>query len=380
MLFTILIAFFSLVGLIIFHEFGHFILAKKLGVKVEEFGLGYPPRIIGKKIGQTFYSLNLLPLGAFVKMPGEVEKREEKDSFSTQSIPKRALIILGGCLSFWIIAAILFTIAFKLGTPVAISDEENHNLVSSRVQIYQIAPNSPAQIAGLKPGDIITSIKLKVKDKEPPANQNEVSEKGLEIRKVKELQDFIQTHKGEEVILTIKREPVSGEKHQIFEVNLTPRASPPPQEGPLGVILIRTAIKKYPWFQAIKEGIFGTFNLTLAIIQGYVQLIANVLKGRPSFVQAMGPVGVFHLFTQAAQMGVNYFLQFVGMIAIYLAVFNILPIPALDGGKLLFLTIEAIRKKPVSEKTEKNLTTFFFGLLILLATIITIKDISRFFY
>lgn len=359
MVFIVLIAFISLIGLIVLHEFGHFILAKKLGVKVEEFGLGYPPRIIGKKIGQTFYSLNLLPLGAFVKIPGEIERKEEKDSFSSQPVSKRALIVLGGCLSFWVIAAILFSIALKLGTPSAILDEENHNLVSPRVQIYQITPNSPAQIAGLKPGDSIKQLTID--------NQQ------LTVNKVNEVQEFVKTHKGKGITLTIER------GKEIFEVNLVPRTSPPAGEGPMGVALVRTAIKKYPFFQAIKEGILGTFNLTLAIIQGYTQLIINALKGKPSFVQAVGPVGVLQLFTQAAQMGVNYFLQFVGIIAIYLAIFNILPIPALDGGKLLFLTIEAVRKKPVSEETEKKLTAFFFGMLILFAIFVTIKDIRRLF-
>ncbi len=359
MIATILIAFISLVGLMIIHEFGHFVLAKKLGVKVEEFGIGYPPRIFGKKIGETIYSLNLLPFGAFVKMPGEIEKKEEKNSFSAQSIFKRALIVLGGCLSFWLIAIVLFSIALKIGTPVDIGDEEDESLIAPRVQIFQVAPNSPAQMAGLRPADTIKEIK--------------VQDQKFEIKKVQQIQELTQQYKGQEIILTIER------GKEVFEVNLIPRVFPPAGEGPLGVTLVRTAIKKYPLPQAIKEGISGTFHLTLAIIQGYWQLASNFFKGKPSFVEAVGPVGLIQLFNQAAQSGINYFLQFVGIIAVYLAIFNLLPIPALDGGKLLFLGIEAVRKKPVSEKVEQKVTAIFFSLLILLTIWVTIKDIARLF-
>jgi len=359
MILTIIIAFVSLIGLIILHELGHFITAKKFGVKVEEFGIGYPPRLFGKKIGETIYSLNLLPFGAFVKMPGEIGQTDDPRSFSNQPVLKRALIAFAGVLSFWIIAAVLFSIVFGLGTSLAISDEENHNLAEPRVQIVSISTDSPAAEIGIMPGDAIINIKYQ-----------EVS---VKIDKVKEVQEFTNAHLGEEIVLTIQR------GKEIFDVKLMPRVSPPQGEGPIGVSLIRTAIKSYPWWSAPWQGIMATGKLTLAVIQGYSQAINNVLQGVPSGVQVMGPVGIFHLFTQASQLGINYFLQFIGMIAVYIALFNILPIPAVDGGKLLFLGIEAVRKKPISEKTEQNLSAFFFGLLILLMILVTIKDIARIF-
>lgn len=361
MILTIVIAFISLIGLIVIHEFGHFVLAKKFGVKVEEFGIGYPPRLFGKKIGETLYSLNLLPFGAFIKMPGEIEKIDGQRSFSAQPVAKRALIAFGGVLSFWIMAAILFGIVFGLGTQVAISDEENHNLINPKVQIAALAANSPAEKAGIKAGDTILSVGLK----------NQIEK--LEINKVKEIQEFTDTNLGKEIILTIER------GKEIFDVSLIPRVSPPPSEGAMGVALVRTAIKSYPWYLAPWQGISATANMTVAIIQGYYQAIANVVKGLPSGVQLMGPVGVFHLLTQATDLGINYYLQFVGMIAIYIALFNILPIPAVDGGKLLFLGIEAVKRKPVSQKVEQNITTVFFTLLIILAIFVTIKDVMRIF-
>jgi len=359
MILTILIAFISLIGLIVLHEFGHFILAKKFGIKVEEFGIGYPPRLIGKKIGQTLYSLNLLPFGAFVRFSGEIEKVEDDRSFSKQPVSKRALVAFGGVLSFWLMAAVLFSIVSNLGAPVAISDEENANLVEPKVQIAAVASNSPADKAGMRPGDTI--------------KQLTISNQQLTINKVKELQELTEKHKGEEIILTIER------GKEVFDVKLVPRVSPPTGEGPMGVALVRTAIKSYPWWISPWQGILTTVNLTGAIIQGYGQAIKNVISSKPSGVELMGPVGVVHLFAQVSQLGVNYFLQFVGMVAIYIALFNILPIPAVDGGKLLFLGIEAIRKKPVSEKIEQNVTTLCFSLLIILMIFITIKDIARLF-
>lgn len=351
MLLNIIVAFISLIGLLVIHELGHFILAKKFGVKVEEFGVGYPPRIIGKKIGETIYSINLIPFGAFVRMPGETERSDDPRSFSSQPVFKRILIALAGVVSFWIISTILFSIVFSMGTFVATSDEVNsEELINPKVQIVAIAKNSPAEKAGLKPGDTITK-----------------------FTKVKEVQEFAEQYKGKEVFLTIER------GKDIFNVNIVPRVSPPANEGSLGVALARTAFQSYPWYKAPFKGVQATFNMTGAVIGGYGDAIKNLFLRQPTGVTLTGPVGVFQLFTQASQMGVSYFLQFTGMVAIYIALFNLVPIPAVDGGKILFLVIEAIKRKPINYKIEQNITAVFFGLLILLMIFITIKDIIRIF-
>ena len=360
MVLTIIIAFISLIALIILHELGHFLIAKRFGVKVEEFGIGLPPRIFGKKIGETIYSLNLLPFGAFVKLYGEQEGIESYRSFSQKPIWQRTLIVLGGVVSFWIVSAILLSIVMALGAPTAISDEEE-NLKDPRVQIVAIVPNSPAEKAGIRPGDTIASLKLKI--------QNEK----LKITKVREVQDFTDAHKGEEIVLTIER------GREVFETSLVPRVSPPPGEGAMGVGLARTAIKSYPWYIAPWHGIAATVNLTIAIIKGWTLALVNLFQGLPTGAQLMGPVGIFSLFAQFGELGASYFLQFIAIISLHLALINILPIPVLDGGKLLFLGIEKIRKKPISQKTEQNITAFFFVLLIALMIWATIKDIMRIF-
>ena len=354
-----LIAFLSLIGLIILHELGHFLVAKYFGVKVEEFGIFLPPRLIGKKIGETVYSLNLLPFGAFVKLYGETEEKQEYWAFSQKPIWQRSLIVIGGVVSFWIVAAILLSIVMGLGAPTAISDEESQGIIEPKVQVIAVAPNSPAEISGIKPGDTIRKF--------------EIRNSKFEIRKVKEVQELTEQYKGQEIILTIER----GKK--IFGVSLVPRVSPPKGEGPMGVALVRTAIKSYPWYQAPIQGIIATGNLTMAVIQGLAQALIKVTKGEPTGAQLMGPVGILGLFSQVGQLGLNYFLQFIATISIHLALFNILPIPALDGGKLVFLGIEAVKKKPISSKTEQQITSFFFALLLALIIWVTIKDIARLF-
>ncbi|MFH1401601.1 MAG: M50 family metallopeptidase [Parcubacteria group bacterium] len=360
MVLTVILAFFSLIGLIILHELGHFIAAKHFGVKVEEFGIGYPPRIIGKKIGQTIYSLNLLPFGAFVKMPGEIEHLEDSASFFKKPVWQRMIIVLAGVISFWIIAAVLFSIVMGLGAPTAISDDEISGIINPKVQILAVAKDSPAEQADLRAGDNITEIKSPGYDAQ-------------KIDKVEDLQNFTKANLGQELTVTIER------GRDDFKVSLLARPNPPSGEGPLGIALVGVATKIYPWWQAPWQGILATVNMTERIIRGYAGAIVNVIKGVPSGVEMTGPVGIVSMFSQVSRLGVNYFLQFVGMVAVYIAIFNILPIPSVDGGKFLFLVIEAIRRKPVSQKVEQNVTTFFFGLLILLMIFVTVKDVIKLF-
>jgi len=355
----VIVAFLSLIALASIHEFGHFILAKKFGVKVEEFGIGYPPKIIWKKFGQTIYSINLLPFGAFVRIYGQEKRINDPQSFHGKPIWQRMLIILGGVVSFWIVAVVLLSIVMAMGSPTVIGDEASGQLVDPKVQIVSIAPGSPAEKAGLKIGDIIKDVRA-----------DSISTK---IEKVSDIQAVIEDKKGVEVFLMIQR----GKK--ISEIQITPRISPPQNEGPLGVALVRTALKSYHWYQAPYEGVKATGVLTWTVISGWYDAILKLIQKQPTGIQIVGPVGIFGLFTQVGQMGPTYFLQFIAAIAIFMALFNILPIPALDGGWFLFLVIEKIRGRAVSEKIERGISVFFFSLLIILMVWVTIKDFQRVF-
>ncbi|MBD3207891.1 MAG: PDZ domain-containing protein [Candidatus Nealsonbacteria bacterium] len=359
MLSSSVIAFFSLIGLIILHELGHFVLAKKFGVKVEEFGLGYPPRLVGKKIGETIYSINLLPFGAFVKMPGEIGKSNDPRSFSQQSVGKRIWIAFGGVLSFWIVAAILLSVVFFNGAPVVVTEEMGPQISNPQVLIAEVAPESPASNAGLAAGDVIKELRI--------------GEESFSIDSITRVQEITDAHKGESLTLVVQR----GEETKDF--SLVPRSSPPSGEGPMGVALVRVGIRRYSWYLAPLKGLEATARMTLAVIQGYASALRNLVIGEPSGVQMVGPIGVFEMLSNTQELGLSYFLNFVSVIAIHLAIFNLLPIPAVDGGKMMFLMIEGIRKKPLPEGLEQKITAFSFLLLLCLMIWVTIQDITRLF-
>lgn len=362
MVIPLLIAFFSLIALMIIHEYGHFVIAKKFGVKVEEFGIGYPPRIFGKKFGETLYSINLVPLGAFVKIYGEEGGVDDYRSFSNLSIWKRMLICLGGVLAFWLAAAVIFSLAFSIGANVPIGDQDIAGVNDTQVKIIQVSKNSPAETAGLKSKDILQNVK----------NNNEE----IKINKVADFQKFIEENKGFPIVLGVER----GGKN--IQVILTPRVLHPEDQGPSGLVLERFAnlIKKYPWYKAPIEGVIFTGKVTIESLGGiyhfFVSLFAG--KGVPKEAQLAGPVGITIFLSQAANLGVGFFLYFIGSLTVLLAIFNLFPIPALDGGKLLFLAIEKIMKKPVPLNWEQGITILFFILLISMSLFVTIKfDVPR---
>jgi len=351
----IIIAFVSLISLIIIHELGHFLTAKKFGIKVEEFGIGYPPRMIGKKIGETIYSINWLPLGGFCRIFGQETKEDDPRSFSSKPYYQKALVILGGVLVFWVLAAVLFGIVAMIGAPTVIEDDDIEGIRNAQVQILGVAENSPAEQAGLEIGSIIEAIN------------------GIEIDKVSQLQDITNENKGKEVVLTIKTG--SGTR----EVSLVPRQDD--SEGAIGISLARIALKSSPWYLAIWRGIEETYYTTIAIIKAFAWMISSLVRGQgmPPGAEVGGPVMIFDLFINIGGLGLSYLLRFIAVIAIHLAILNILPIPALDGGWFVFLTIERITGKDLNDKVIQKISAVFFLLLVALLIFVTVKDVMRFF-
>ncbi len=365
MLITILIVIIALIGLLVLHELGHFIMAKKLGVKVEEFGVGYPPRLFGKKFGETIYSLNLLPFGAFVRITGEEKRVDDARSFSQKPIWQRMLIILGGVISFWIIAFLIFSLlAGVWGLPTAVSDDFQGK---TYLQIIQLAKDSPAEKAGLEAGDILKKIVI-------PAQATGEDDSQIEVTKISQVQEVSQGNLEKEIVLTLQR------GNRIIDISLIPRTSPPEGEGAIGIALARVAKIKSSWYQSPWVGLKMTVEKTVQIPLIFANILKRLLEGeRIEGVQLVGPIGLGGFMNQALEVGADNFLMFLGLIAVWLAIFNVLPIPALDGGRFLFLVIEAIRGRPVSEKTEEKITEFFFILLLILMFLVTIKDIIHLF-
>jgi len=373
----LIFAFLSLIVLMIIHEFGHFIIAKKFGVRVDEFGIGYPPRLFGKKFGETIYSINLLPLGAFVRIYGEEgpdasDSREAGEpviglddyrSFASLKIWKRVLIVIGGVAAFWIAAMIIFSVVFGIGANIPIGDQDIAGMGGAEVKVIMVSADSPAEKAGIKAADIIKQVKI--------------AGNAVEIKKIAEFQKITEENKGNEIIVSINR---SG---QDLSLSLTPRISPPSGEGPVGIGLerITTLIQKYPWYAAPFQGIKYTGQITLGSLKGLYFMFSGLItgKGAPEGASFAGPLGITVFLANAASYGPGFFLYFIGLISVFIAIFNLFPIPALDGGKLVFLLIEKIKGKPVSAKIEQSITVVFFLILIALSIFITIKfDIPRF--
>ncbi|MFH2136092.1 MAG: RIP metalloprotease RseP [Patescibacteria group bacterium] len=356
MLLTIIV-FILILGLLVFvHELGHFVAARKSGVKVEEFGFGFPPRIFGIKRGETIYSLNWIPLGGFVKIKGEDgENREEEDSFAHKKIWRRMVILAAGVLMNFILAAVLLSIGFMVGLPQVINGENGYAKVrDAKVQVVQILENMPAAEAGLEPGDAILEID------------------GQKIEDVEAMQNYLAGKIDTPVKFALER---NGQK---IEKEISPTFLIETGRGGVGVGLLKTGIVSYPWYLAVWKGAESAVLFTGEVAVAFYELIKNLIVTQKVSVDLSGPVGIAVLTGQVARMGIIYLLQFTALLSINLAVINFLPFPALDGGRILFLIIEKIRRKPVSQKIENLVHNIGFGLLMLLVLLVTYRDVIKF--
>jgi len=354
-----LIVFILVLGvLILAHEWGHFIAAKKSGLTVEEFGFGFPPRIFSLKRGGTLYSINLLPLGGFVKILGEDgNEPENPKSFSSKSVGSRSLITVSGVFMNFLLAVFLLIVGFNIGLPQVV-DQNNEGLAKNiEIQIVAISDNSPAEKAGLKIGDAVKYLKI--------GNQN------ININEISTLQNNVNSHKGKEITIVIQRDK------EMFEIKAMPRMNAPEGEGALGIALVRTGVISYPWHQSFWLGAKSAGVITWEIIKGFGNLLKNLIISGKIPKDIAGPVGIAVLTSQAATLGFIYLLQLVAIISLNLAVLNLIPFPALDGGRLLFLGIEKIKGSKVNPKIENAIHSIGIILLLALVVLITYRDILR---
>lgn len=359
MLITIVV-FILIVGLLVsVHELGHFIVAKLVGVKVEEFAFGFPPKIWSKKIGETKYILNVFPIGGYVKMLGEENSVNDKRSFSSQRTSRKIAVIIAGVVMNFVLAWIILTIGFSVGMSPLLSspDQLGGKRLETSIIIAEVAKDSPADLVGLKPGDQIISI----------ASDNQT----VNIEKGNDLTEFTTSHQGQQISLTIDRDNEIKE----FEPTLSDN-----QSQPLGVAAVDNSIIRIPWYKAPLVALIETgkvFQLTFNFI---ANLFSNMFTAGQIPSDIGGPVAIYVYTGMAVKVGIMAVLQFVAILSINLALVNILPIPALDGGKILFLTLRKIMgRRFIKEKVENIIHTVSFVLLILLMVLLTIKDIRRFF-
>lgn len=330
--------------LILIHELGHFLLAKRFGLFVGEFGLGLPPRAWGKKIGETIYSINWLPFGGYVKIAGEdgdedgtVEKKVPHDRiFYNIAAWKRFCILIGGVTMNFLLGWMLLSIVFMIG-------------VKPGLFISQVQQDGPAAIAGLQANDRL-----------------------LDFKKADDFVGYAKTNAGNAITLRVER---GGET---ITIEMTPRSNPPAGQGPLGVVLGESlGHEKKSLVGAVKSGFIESIAIVEGTFKGIANLVGAALVGKGSLENMTGPIGIIKVTVDASEAGFIYVLSLMALISVNLAAFNILPFPALDGGRILFLFIEKIKGSPLPKKVEQYANGIGLMLLLGLILIVSVKDIMR---
>jgi len=330
-------------GLLVFvHELGHFVTARLNGIRVEEFGFGFPPRLIGIKRGEVIYSINLIPVGGFVRIYGENgEDPNDPRSFSYKKPWQRAIVLAAGSLMNLFLAIIIFTLLAMTGLPV-----------SKGAVIRQVADNSPAASAGLQPGDKIRSID------------------GISIDSPDDIARVIAGKQGQTVTIVVERDG------RTISKQVTPRVNPPRGQGAIGIVIYPETVvtRKYNPIAAIGVGISHSFEVIATIVQG----IGDLITGKVGIGGVMGPIGIADATGQIArQSALRGIAEWTALLSINLFLVNLLPLPALDGGRLIFVIIEAIRGKKISPNKEALVHAVGMMLLLALLAIISIFDVLR---
>ena len=352
-----LIFLFLLLSLVVVHEAGHFFAARLFGIRVEEFGIGFPPKLWSFVRKGIRYSVNLLPFGGFVKIYGEDGgDKDHPDSFVAKPFGIRLAVLGAGVFMNWTIAVLLLAFILVLGKPAPVAD--TLDVKDAFVQLSAVAPQSPAENATLRPGDKIISLNSQGEDLAPT--------------RVAEMQEFIKRHAGSSVSIAVDR------GGGIFTTSVVPRVAPPGKQGPLGVALVRIALQTFPWYEVPWRAGFLAASSTITIAQGLGTLAKDLFAGRNVLDQVAGPVGLVVLTGDVAGYGVSYLIYFAALISINLAMLNVLPFPALDGGRAFLLTIEQIIRRPLPKKIVEPLNAAGLGFLFLVLIIITVHELEKY--
>jgi regulator of sigma E protease len=358
-MFITIIVFILILGLLVFvHEFGHFYAAKKAGMDVEEFGIGFPPKMYSKKYKGTEYSLNLIPLGGFVKIKGEDEEIEgDEDSFSNKPIWRRLSVIVAGVTMNALTGWFLLSALFLFGAPVEITPDIDEKYIKEKnIVIAEVIQDSPAAIAGLLAGDKILKVENNFLDN------------------IESFQLAMEASKDEETEITYKR----GETESV--VSITPKIieNIQPDRAIIGIAPTEIGIVKFPIHKAIVAGAQSGYNYSKRILEVLGNIFKDVWNRQPVAQSVGGPVAVAVITGDMLDMGFSHLIIFIAVLSLNFAVINIMPFPALDGGRLIFLIAEKIRGKPSRQVIEAWFHRVGFLLLMLLMIVVTYRDIARF--
>ena len=343
MLITIITFIAVIAVLILAHELGHFFTARAAGVKVTDFGIGFPPRLFAIKRGETTYAINLLPLGGYVKLAGEEDPRLP-GSLAGKSIPVRLLVLASGSIMNFLLPIVLFSVAFMVP----------HDQISGKVTVEQVTPGTPAANAGIVPGDILLKLN------------------GKELNSGGDLNRYLQINLGKEVKLLVQHVD-----NTTSTVQVIPRWKPPAGQGPTGLVIDTpnyTIYKEsFPFWKAIPMGFSTSFETLFFFKNGIIGMFVGT-----SLVGVTGPVGIAQIAGEAAKVGFSALLEFTAFLSMNLAIFNLFPLPALDGGRIAFVVVEwARRGKRVNPRTEAMIHLIGFIAFILFMLAVTYQDIIR---
>lgn len=362
---TILTFLLVLFVLVLVHELGHFIVAKLAKMRVDEFGIGFPPKLFGVRKGETEYTFNLLPIGGFVKIFGEdavgVEGTPESDrAFTAKNKWAQAAVLVAGVSMNVLFAWLLFSIALGLGVQTAV-DELNAG-PDANLMITGIVPGSPAESAGLPHGAVLTGISAEG----VTLAEHELTPSSFSA--------FVEEFSDEQLVVSYRY----GGEELTTTLGTTEGLFPDePSRPAVGIALSLVEIASRPFFTAITEGFTLTLTSLKNITVGISSLLYDAIRFKADFSQVAGPVGIVGLVGEASAFGITSLLMFTAFISLNLAIINLLPFPALDGGRLLFVAIEAVKGSPIKPKYVQILNTTGFALLILLMIAVTYNDILR---
>lgn len=360
---TLILFFGVLFVLILVHEWGHFITAKKTGMRVDEFGIGFPPKLFGIKRGETEYSFNLLPIGGFVRIFGEdaagaAEASDYERSFIARPKWAQAVVLVAGVTMNVLFAWFLFVIVLTMGIPTSVDESDATD--AARLVVAAVLPESPAAIAGIPVGTTITGLSsgADTLSKATPS----------------EFREFTEQHPNQPLTLSYD---VNGEARTTEVTPVVGLIKEEPEQAAVGVSLSLVEHVRSPFYEALWLGAVMTYDSTITIAGSIITLLAQTFTLSADLSQVAGPVGIVGLVGDAASFGLASLLLFTAAISLNLAVINMLPFPALDGGRLLFVAIETITRRPINPKWVLRLNTVGFVLLLALMVAVTWNDVAK---
>lgn len=370
----LILGLFIFVGLVVVHEFGHFLAAKRSGVEVEEFGIGFPPRakVLTVKKG-TVFTINWLPLGGFVKLKGENDADKTRGSYGSATLKNKVFIMVAGVGMNLATAFLILTFLALVGIPKLIDDQytikNDTKIVRQQVLVGFVEPDSPAQKAGLQLRDVVESV--------GPAfgTQNKVTSLENFPKQTKEMA-------GQKVTLVYSRKSatksVDLQLRSVAEVESSKNSQNP--KGYVGIAPTEYSLQRSTWSAPmVAAGLIEQFSVLT--LKGLGSAISNLFQGNTAVAseQVSGPIGIFVLIKDGSLLGYQFVLMIMAVISLTLAIMNILPIPALDGGRLFVTLIYRAIRKPLNPKTEDRIHGLGFVGLMLLFAMITVVDIRRIF-